>query len=94
MAVAKKGSRTQKRTRAASAAKPAPAKAAPAAKAETPKPVKITWLRETCPKRPGSAAEARASVYWGAETVAEYHERGGTKADLKWDEKHEFLKLG
>ncbi len=94
MAVAKKGTRTQKRTRAASAAKPAPAKAATAKKAEAPKPVTITWLVETCPKRPGSAAHERASVYWGAETVAEYHEKGGTRADLKWDEKHEFLKLG
>ena len=45
------------------------------------------------PKRVGSKAYLRYESYGGSKTVGEYIENGGTPADLKWDQKKEFLEL-
>ncbi len=98
---AKNGKRTATRKTAATAA-PAPKrtrkgatpKAATPAAPATGQSQPLTWLVATCPKRPGSQAHARASNYWGAATVADYHAAGGTKADLRWDTAHGFVQIG
>jgi hypothetical protein len=55
---------------------------------------KISFLVKSNPKREGSKAHARFSKYMGAKTVAEYLEKGGTKADLKYDSEKKFIQIG
>lgn len=45
------------------------------------------------PKRPNSLSFARFAIYSTGITVAEFLERGGRRADLKWDADHEFIRL-
>jgi len=45
------------------------------------------------PKRVGSKAYLRYEQYASSKTVGEYLENGGLPADLKWDQKKEFLQL-
>lgn len=52
---------------------------------------RIKWLCEN-PKKRGAAAE-RAAKYWGASTVDEYLSAGGTRADLSWDKKKNFIEV-
>ena len=67
-------------------AKPADVKAAPVA-------AKIKWLTATNPKRPGTACHERATSYWQTTDVAAYLAKGGTRADLAWDAKHNFIEV-
>lgn len=46
------------------------------------------------PKREGSASHARFALYFGAKTVGEFVAAGGTRADLRWDLEHGFVKIG
>jgi hypothetical protein len=52
---------------------------------------RLEWLVQANPKRGASAA--RFAGYMGAPTVAEYHARGGTSADLAWDMKKGYVKF-
>ena len=63
--------------------------------AETPvaETAKITFTRKGNPKRDGSKAAQRFSNYMGSKTVAEYLERQGTKADLKYDWDKGFIEI-
>lgn len=54
---------------------------------------KLVWLVSANPKRPGAAAHARASAYWGSKTVGEYVTNGGSRADLNYDADHGFLTI-
>jgi len=54
---------------------------------------KITFTRKGNPKRDGSKAAKRFSSYMGSKTVAEYLEREGTKADLKYDWDKGFIEI-
>ena len=45
------------------------------------------------PKRVGSKAFLRYEQYAGSKTIGEYLDKGGLPADLKWDQKKEFLQL-
>ena len=54
---------------------------------------KIVWNVKKNPKREGSQAHARFSKYMGSKTVAEYLERSGTKADLKYDAMKGFIEI-
>lgn len=45
------------------------------------------------PKRPGSKAHQRYEAYAKAHTIGEYLDRGGLKADLRYDHSHKFLTL-
>ncbi|MEA3639400.1 MAG: hypothetical protein VBE63_05585, partial [Lamprobacter sp.] len=53
---------------------------------------RIDWIEKNPHhKRAGSQAGMRFARYHGAETVAEYFERGGTRYDLKYDSEHHLL---
>jgi hypothetical protein len=54
---------------------------------------KIEWEVKGNPKRSGFKAHARFEQYFGAETVAQYLEKGGTKGDLRYDWENKFLSL-
>jgi hypothetical protein len=54
---------------------------------------KIVWKVKRNPKREGSKAHGRFERYMGAKTVAEYLEKGGLKADLKYDTEKGFLEV-
>ncbi len=54
---------------------------------------KVTFARKDNPKREGSKAHARFQSYMGAKTVDEYLERGGSKADLKYDWEKSFIEV-
>lgn len=54
---------------------------------------RLVWKQTTNPKRPGTAAHARAAGYWNAPTVGEYIAKGGERIDLAWDADHGFLSL-
>lgn len=45
------------------------------------------------PKRPGSLSFARFAIYTTGITVGEFLERGGRRADLKWDADHGFIRI-
>jgi len=45
------------------------------------------------PKRVGSKAYLRYEQYSGSKTIGEYLDKGGLPADLKWDQKKEFIEL-
>jgi hypothetical protein len=59
----------------------------------TSESTKIIWEVDGNPKRPHGKAHARFEAYFGSETVKEYVENGGTKADLRYDWEHRFLDL-
>ena len=54
---------------------------------------KVTFTRKGNPKREGSKAHKRFSKYMGSKTVAEYLDREGTKADLKYDWEKGFIEI-
>lgn len=54
----------------------------------------INWEVKGNPKRTHGKSYARFELYFGAETVKQYLEKGGTKGDLKYDWQHMFLSLG
>ena len=54
---------------------------------------KIVWEVQGNPKRSGFKAHARFEQYFGAETVAEYLDKGGTKGDLRYDWENKFLMI-
>lgn len=56
---------------------------------ETP----IQWEVKGNPKRAHGKSYARFEQYFGASTVKEYIENGGTRGDLKYDWQHAFLTL-
>lgn len=56
--------------------------------------VRISWIeRNPHYKRAGSDAGMRFAKYHGAGSVSEYLKRGGTWADLKFDEEHNLLSI-
>lgn len=73
----------------------------PAPRASRPKgnavrrsdPRKIVWVSETNPKKPGSSAHRKFSLYRVGMTVSEFIEAGGTTADVKWDTERGFVRL-
>jgi hypothetical protein len=54
---------------------------------------KIHWLVDGNPKRPHGKSYGRFEAYFGSETVQEYLDKGGTKADLRYDWTKLFLDL-
>lgn len=56
-----------------------------------PPTAEIEWLVEGNPKREGSKSHERFGEYYGAGTVGEYIEKGGTYGDLKYDAEHGYL---
>ena len=50
-------------------------------------------IRQDNPKRPGSQSRIRYTLYKGAKTVREYLESGGTRADLRFDIAHDYVRL-
>lgn len=54
----------------------------------------IQVLVKDNPKKAGSASAKRFAIYKSGMTVAEFLKAGGTRADLAWDAKHEFVKIG
>lgn len=55
---------------------------------------KITVLVKENPKREGSGAHERFALYKTGMTVAKALEAGVTAADIAYDSKHEYIKLG
>lgn len=56
--------------------------------------VRISWIEKNpFYKRAGSDAATRFARYHGAESVSEYRKRGGTWADLRYDEEHNLLAI-
>lgn len=53
----------------------------------------ITFNRKGNPKREGSKAYLRYQNYMDAETVGEYLENDGTKADLRYDWEKGFIEI-
>lgn len=45
-------------------------------------------IQKANPKRPGTKAHARYELYRTGQTVADFLEAGGRRADLRWDEQH------
>ena len=82
-------------TKTKKAAKPAAKKtpAKPAAAPATGDARKLTNWQQPNPKKAGSASAARYDAYAGSSTVAEFLAAGGTVADLRWDEAHNFVKV-
>jgi hypothetical protein len=76
---------------------PAPAKSAePTAKQvreQENASTRIKLLVKENPKRPGTASHKRFQLYRPGQTVAEFLAAGGTRADLRWDQKHKFIEL-
>lgn len=56
------------------------------------KETKLAYVAEN-PKRKNSKARDRFGKYMKAKTVAEFYELGGTRADLRYDQHHEFVKI-
>ena len=56
------------------------------------KTTKLNYVAEN-PKRKNSKARDRFGKYMKAKTVAEFYELGGTRADLRYDQQHEFVKI-
>ena len=54
---------------------------------------KITLLQKENPKRSGSKAHKRYELYRKHKTVADYLEAGGKRSSLRYDVKHEYIKL-
>lgn len=52
---------------------------------------KLAWLIKENPRSKGGATYARFAKYFGAKTVGEYLQKGGTLGDLRWDVAHKFL---
>ena len=55
---------------------------------------KITVLAAENPKRKGSESAARFAKYKTGMTYAQAIEKGLTRADISWDLKHGYIKLG
>ena len=53
----------------------------------------ITLLVTENPKREGSASRERFRLYRTGMTVKEYLQAGGSRADLRWDSQHNFIRL-
>lgn len=54
---------------------------------------KITLLQKENPKRKGSSAYKRYELYKKHKTVASYLDAGGRRSSLRYDERHNFIKL-
>ena len=74
--------------------KAAPKAAPPVREPKHAPTAKIEWLTASNPKRPGTASHARAELYWGKKTVADYLAAGGQRVDLSWDAAHNFIRIG
>lgn len=55
---------------------------------------KITVLAKENPRRPGTHGHKVFGMYARLKTVGKVLEAGGKVADLRWDEKHEYIKIG
>lgn len=53
----------------------------------------VEWKVKGNPKRSHGQSYKRFEAYFGATTVKEYLEAGGTKGDLRYDWQHGFLDL-
>lgn len=99
--------KTTTRPAAKKAAPKKPAAKKAAAKPSTPKTAapkrgrrssfdmagKITWLVKENPRRAGSARGQAMEKYFGAKTVAEYMEKGGTSSTLRTEVKRGYLSV-
>jgi hypothetical protein len=54
---------------------------------------KLVWLVKENPRREGSETHARFKKYSSAKTVGEYFAKGGTAGDLRWDVRHEYVRV-
>lgn len=54
---------------------------------------RIKLLVDKNPKREGTAAHGRFSLYVSGSTVGSFLESGGTRADLSWDVAHGFISI-
>jgi hypothetical protein len=54
---------------------------------------KISWVSEKNPKKPGSAAHAKFSLYRVGMSIDEFIAAGGTMADVKWDTERGFIRM-
>ena len=54
---------------------------------------KITLLVKENPKREGSSAHKRYELYRKHKDIASYLKAGGKRSSLRYDEKHEYIKL-
>lgn len=91
----KKGAAAKEAAKTKAAKKPAAEKAAPVGrKSRVDGDAKITVLVKENPKREGSGAYERFALYKTGMTVAKALEVGVTAADLAYDSKHEYIRLG
>lgn len=101
---AKRGAAKKTSTKAKTAAaskKAAPAKKSGAAtggggagrRSNVNEKAKISLLVTENPKRAGSAAHDRFALYKNGMTVGTFLEKGGSSADLRYDEEHGYIKL-
>jgi hypothetical protein len=56
--------------------------------------LKISVLVNGNPKKVGTPSHARFETYFAGDTVGDFIKAGGTRADLRWDIKHKFIKIG
>ena len=54
--------------------------------------ITITWITKKNPRQQGSARHKRWAKYYGAKTVGEFLDRGGSLGDLRFDRKQGHLK--
>ena len=54
---------------------------------------KITVLSKENPKREGTASWQRFKLYKSGMTVGDFIGKGGTMGDIRWDQKHGFIKV-
>lgn len=92
--VTKKAAKPVKAEKSAKAAKPAKEKAERASRGRWQPTDKITVLSKENPKKVGTGAHERFELYKKHNTVEKYLEAGGTRADLNWDSKQKFIKIG
>lgn len=53
----------------------------------------IKILVEANPKREGSKSRERFAIYRNGMTIAQFIEKGGLMADVRYDEDHKFIEL-